>query len=131
MQKAGGSDDLGGGICHHQPHRVPRDPGGAGENALRISDGVHLHHIIHPILGNGPVRQGIGEKGIGEDDNFFGIHGVRYGITQTAAGGGAQLSRGVSPAVGRRNRYKSDIDGSTACGDVRCPRSVRAKFHRL
>ena len=50
LQQARRLDDLGGSVRHHQAHRVPGDPGGAGEDAFGVANGLHLDHVIYQVF---------------------------------------------------------------------------------
>lgn len=52
--------------------------GGTGEDALGVANGLHLYHIVHQVFGDGPVRQGIGQEGVRQDNDLLGVGGVRY-----------------------------------------------------
>ena len=123
-------DDPGRVGGHHQPHRVPGDAGGAGDDARRVADGLHLHHIVHIDLGNGPVQQGVGDQAVGDDHHLFGVHGVRRRVAQASAGGLAVLAGAVAHGVRAGGGDEGHVHRRAAAGDVAGPAAVGAELHR-
>ena len=131
LQKAGALDDLGRIGGHDQAHRVPGDPGGAGDDALGVADGVHRNHIVHVDFRDGPALQGIGHQVVRNDDHFFCVHGVGDGVAQTAAGGLSEFSGAVAHGVRAGGGDEGHVDGGAPAGDVAGPSAVGAELHGL
>ena len=130
LQQAAGLNDPGRRLRHHQTHRVPGDAGGAGNDAAGIADGLHGDHIIHIGLVDGALRQRIGHQIVRDDDHLFGIHGVREGIAQAAAGRSAQLAGAVAHGIRRGGGDKGHINGRLAGNDIGRAAAVGAELHR-
>ena len=131
FQQAGMFDDFGGILSHHQAHRVTGDLGGARNDARRVADALHLHHIIHIGLADGEISQRIRHQVVGDDDHFFGIHGIGKGIAQAAAGRFAVFAGAVAHGVGSGRCHKGHIDGAAALLDVAGASAMGAEGHRF
>ena len=131
LQKAGVFNNLDRMLCHHQTHRVTGDLGRTGDDALGVTDGIHIHHIIHIGFGNGEIHQRIGYQIVGDDNHLLGMHSICIGIAQAAASGLAVLAGAVTHGVRGGSGNECHINGGIPGADVAGTAAVGTELHRL
>ena len=131
LQQARVANHIHRALGHHQAHGVAGDLGGAGHDALGVADGGNLHHVIDVNFRDRPAQQRIGHQVVGDDDDLFGVHRVREGVAEAAAGGGAELAGAVTHRIRRGRGDEGHVDGRVAQGDVPGTAAVGAEVHRL
>jgi hypothetical protein len=100
VQQARGLDDAGGARGDSQPERVGGGPRGAGEDALRVADGIHRHDEVHAVLGDVDRAGGIGHHVVRDRDHVhrvLRVHHAAVELHRGAAGMGVGLDHAPCP----------------------------------
>ena len=124
-------NDLYCALGHYQSHRIAGNLSRAGHNALGVSDGRHLHDVIHIDFRNRPAQHRIGNQIISDDDDFLSVYCIREGISKAAAGRGTVFAGTVACRVCRWRGDKGYVNGRIAQSNIPWTAAMGTKFHGL
>ena len=131
FEESGRLDDVDRGLRHQKSDGIPCDFRCAGNDALRIADGVHNDHRVHVGFGDRPVAEGIGVELVRDRHDELRVFRVRDRVAQRAACALSELTGQIAHRVTGGRCDERHVDRRSAVFDVGGTSAVRAELHGI